>query len=147
LVARDQAVPKSGQLRHLTFELYSTRRRLSMEDPKAEPAVAEVEGVCGLESHVQTLSELAEPIEYPLMAVEDSAEVERLLARVELELDVRRVADQHKLEVPAVERGPAGNERPARKCAAQPRAGAEPTQGKRRPALVQTGEADHEALL
>jgi hypothetical protein len=147
LVAHNEALPQSGQLRDLAFEVYSARRRLSVEEPKGERAVTEVEDVSGLESHIQALSELAEPIEQPFVTMEHPAEVERLLARVELEFEVGRVADEHQLEVSAVEGCPAGNEGPPRAGAAEPRAGAEQTHGKRGQALVQTGETDHETLL
>jgi hypothetical protein len=120
LVARYEAFVRSDQLRDLALELYSARRRLSVEEPKGEPAVIEVEDVSGLESHIQTFSELPEPIEDPFMTLENPAEVERLLARVELKLDVRRVPDEHQLEVPAIERSPTGDERPAQERAAQP---------------------------
>src|SRR5436190_21171550 len=52
LVAHDEAFARSTQLRDLTFKLYSARWRLSMEEPKGEPAVPEIEHVSGLESHL-----------------------------------------------------------------------------------------------
>ena len=75
-------------MRDLALKLYSARGRLSVEEPKSEPAVTKVEHVSGLESHIQTLSELPEPIEDPFMTLENPAKVESLMTRVELELEI-----------------------------------------------------------
>ena len=54
------------------------------------------------------------------LCLESVPQAKRLFTGVELELDVGRVADQHELEVPAVERGPGGSIPPAQDRPPQP---------------------------
>jgi hypothetical protein len=111
----DEAVAQLDSLRELVLELYSASGCVG--DSKGEHAVPEIDDVGRLEfSGVPNLEPFGEPIHHLLATPKRPAEAARLLAGIELELDVGRVADQHELEVPAIPRGPAGDESSAQRC-------------------------------
>jgi hypothetical protein len=71
-------------------------------EAETQATIAEVDGVGGLELPVPDFSELLESLHHALVTPVRALETERLHARVELELDVGREADEHELEVTPV---------------------------------------------
>jgi hypothetical protein len=86
----------------------------------------EVEHVGGLELRAPNLKELVQRLDPALVTPERAAHAEWLEAWGELKFAVGCEVEEVELVIPAVERGPAGQKRPAQEHPPQPRARVEP---------------------